>query len=301
MDEQNLNQQQTTPLASAAPAAEQTTPLASQSSVTASPRTDLPQGVYDYSNEIETLYNAQQAAKAQNLANVYQQNVSTLDKELDKIPGEYQTQANDLATQYERNRRNLNFQADLQGLNTGTASQMGLAQNNGYLNSFGKLRASEAEAKRAIELKKADLEMNYKNAVAQSLAEGDYQKATALLAEYQRRDAAATNMEQYNKEQQKSEAALRAAYGDFSVYESLYGAEAAKQMRDFWVQSNPQYAYANGLINAATYKKLTGRDAPDTSPQVVYRWVTKPDPNKGNEDERKQLWLQMGGDNLWST
>lgn len=246
MDEQTLNQQQTTP-------------LASQSSVQAAPRTDLPQGVYDYSEQIASMYDAQQRAKEQSLANAYEQNTATMQREREKISPLYQTQANDLSTQYERNRRNMNFQADLNGLNTGTASQMDLAQNNAYLNSFGKLRASEAEALRAADQQMADLEMGYKNAISQALADNDYQKATALMSEYQRRDAAATAMEQYNRQQQEADAKLKAAYGDFSGYEALFGAETAKNMRDFWLQANPDYAYANGLMSVDQYYKLTGK------------------------------------------
>ena len=36
----------------------------------------------------------------------------------DKLPGQYRQQANDLAAQYERNRRNFNLQAEASGLNT---------------------------------------------------------------------------------------------------------------------------------------------------------------------------------------
>lgn len=246
MDEQTVNQQQTT------------NPLGTTSGVSAAPRTDLPQGVYDYSEQIASMYDAQQAAKEQSLAAAYQQNVATMEREKEKISPLYQTQANDLSTQYERNRRNMNFQADLNGLNTGTGSQMQLAENNAYLNSFGKLRASEAEALRAADQQMADLEMSYKNAVAQALADNDYQKAAALMNEYQRRDAAATAMQQYNRQQQEANAKLLAAYGDFSGYAELFGQETANSMRDFFLQANPDYAWANGLMDAGTYYKLTG-------------------------------------------
>ena len=295
MDEQTVNQQQT-PLTEATPGAEQaTTPLASGSSVTAAPRTDLPQGVYDYSEQIASMYDAQQAAKEQSLANAYQQNVATLEREREKISPLYQTQANDLSTQYERNRRNMNFQADLNGLNTGTASQMDLAQNNAYLNSFGKLRASEAEALRAADQQKADLEMSYKNAVAQALADNDYQKAAALMSEYQRRDAAATAMEQYNRPQQEADAKLKAAYGDFSGYEDLYGAETAKQMRDFFLQANPQYAWANGLMDANTYYKLTGRYPAgySTGSSKSGRYNTKDNDEGGDDTEFQNMVEQL--------
>ena len=322
--------------------------------------------VPDYSNEINAMYDAQKQSQLSQLEGAYNQNVSTMQGEKAKIAPLYNTQANDLATQYERTRRNNNFRADLNGLNTGTASQMDLAQQGNYLKGYGQLRASQAEAERAVDQRIADLEIDYKNAVAQAIASNDYQRATALLDEYKRRDAEAkdesryqyqirtaeqqyqdkmaqqalenqrymteweynTNRQaeqdafarqqyedklaqqaiqnqrydtewaqqlrqyedqlaqqqlqnqrydtewaakeaqrelenqrydtQYGDNQALNNAKLRAAYGDFGGYETLYGKETADAMREFWIQANPNYAYANGLISEDTYNKLLG-------------------------------------------
>ena len=57
----------------------------------------------------------------------------------DKLPGQYQ-QANDLAAQYERNRRNFNLQAEASGLNTGSG---GAAVHDPYgLNSLSDAQRS---------------------------------------------------------------------------------------------------------------------------------------------------------------
>lgn len=260
MDEQTLKNQQVTPTATqaaATPAAQQTTPL--QSSVTAQPTENLPAGVSDYSAQIAQMYDAQMAAKQQSMEDAYNQNLTTMQRAKDEIAPTYFNQGNDLATQYERTRRNNNMRANMNGLNTGAASQMDLAQQSNYLDAFGQVRTAQANAERQADQQIADLEVAYKSQVAQALADNDYQKATALLQEYQRRDNAAEEMRRYNQQQAMADAKLRAAYGDFGGYEALYGADTANAMREFFLQANPDYAYANGLMDANKYYQLTGR------------------------------------------
>lgn len=260
MDEQTLNnQQQVTPTATqaaATPAAQQTTPL--QSSVTAQPAENLPAGVSDYSAQIAQMYDAQMAAKQQSMEDAYNQNMTTMQRAREQIAPTYFNQGNDLATQYERTRRNNNMRADMNGLNTGTASQMDLAQQSNYLDAFGQIRTAQANAERQADQQIADLEVAYKSQVAQALADNDYQKATALLQEYQRRDNAAEEMRRYNQEQAMADAKLRAAYGDFGGFASLYGQGTADAMQKYWAMNNPDYAYAMGLISAAEYQAMTG-------------------------------------------
>lgn len=299
-----MDEQINKPVDTTTAAPENTTPLAQQpvtatqapqssipltSSVTARPAENLPAGVSDYSAEIAQLYDAQMAAQAQALETAYNQNLEAANYAKSQIDPAFNKQGNDLATQYERTRRNNNLRADMNGLNTGAASQMDLAQQSNYLDAFGKVRAAQAQATTEADRQIANLEISYKSAVAQALAQNDYQKAAALMQEYQRRDNAAEEMRRYNQAQAEQDAKVRAAYGDFGGYEALYGANTANAMREFFLQANPGYAYANGLISASTYKKLTGYDAPDTSPQVVYRYInTAPKPTNdvdtfGNE------------------
>ena len=313
MDEQNLlNQQQTqqpvsqtpqtaTP-ATSSPATEPTTPLATpaaqqnqypvqyNSTIQAQPAQNLPEGVADYSAQIQQMYDAQMAAKAQSLEDAYNQNLEAMQYAKGQIDPQFIAQGNDLATQYERTRRNNNLRADMNGLNTGAASQMDLAQQSNYLNSFGQIRAAQAKAQTEADRQIANLEVSYKSAVAQALADNDYQKAAALMQEYQRRDAAAEEMRRYNQQQALADAKLRAAYGDFGGYESIYGSDVSKTMRDFWVQSNPNYAYANGLISAEQYKKLTGRDAPGTSSSRYYG--TRPNTTPGSDEDDTAMRME---------
>lgn len=161
--------------------------------------------VADYSNEINAMYDAQRQQQTQNLENAYNQNLSTLQQSKEQIAPTYFNQGNDLATQYERTRRNNNMRADMNGLNTGTASQMDLAQQSNYLDSYGQIRAAQANAERQADRQIADLEMGYKNSVAQALADNDYQKAAAMLSEYKRRDEAAKEEQRYQYQIQTAE------------------------------------------------------------------------------------------------
>ena len=290
MDEQTLNNQQVTPTATQA--AQQTTPL--QSSVTAQPADNLPAGVSDYSAQIAQMYDAQMAAKQQSMEDAYNQNMTTMQRAREQIAPTYFNQGNDLATQYERTRRNNNMRADMNGLNTGAASQMDLAQQSNYLDAFGQIRTAQANAERQADQQIADLEVAYKSQVAQALADNDYQKATALLQEYQRRDNAAEEMRRYNQQQDLANAKLRAAYGDFGGYEALYGADTANAMREFFLQANPDYAYANGLMDVDKYYKLTGKyPAGYTPPSSGRGGYSRGGGNNGNSSAAESMIQQL--------
>ena len=76
---------------------------------------------------INDLYDAKQQSQLTQLESAYQASRAEAEAARDKLPGQYRQQANDLAAQYERNRRNFNHQAAGNGLNTGSASQAALA------------------------------------------------------------------------------------------------------------------------------------------------------------------------------
>lgn len=137
-----------------------------------------------YAKEINALYDAQKASQLQELESAYNQNLQSLQSAQSQIAPTYATQANDLAAQYERTRMNNNLQAASRGLNTGAGSQMALAQQGNYLSAYGNLKAQQAQAEQAMQQKLAELELSYKNSVAQAIADNDYQRALALFNEY---------------------------------------------------------------------------------------------------------------------
>lgn len=236
--------------------------------------------VADYSNEINAMYDAQRQQQTQNLENAYNQNLSTLQQSKEQIAPTYFNQGNDLATQYERTRRNNNMRADMNGLNTGTASQMDLAQQSNYLSSYGQIRAAQANAERQADRQITDLEMGYKNSVAQALADNDYQRAAAMLSEYKRRDEAAKEEQRYQYQiqtaeqkyqdqlarQQEQDAFAREQYNNSLARQQEQDAFAREQYNNSLTRQQEQDAFARQQYN----NSLTRQQAQDEFARQQY-------------------------------
>ena len=97
------------------------------------------QFVADNTANINAMYDANQQSKLSGLESAYTQNLSDAQAQKKTIDENYNRAANDLAVQYERNRANQNLQAQMNGLNVGTGSQMGLALNSQYGRDFDNL------------------------------------------------------------------------------------------------------------------------------------------------------------------
>lgn len=228
-------------------------------------------------DRINQMYDAQKQAQLSQLESAYNQSLSAAQEAAGKIPGQYQERGNDLAVQYERNRRNLNEQAAGNGINTGTASQQALALNSVYQRDTGALGRAQAEAEATAQRGIADLTAQYQSSISQAVADNDYKRAAALLDEYNN---------QYQKD--LAQAQTLASYGDFSIYANLYGQEAADNMYKGWVAQNPGLAYNTGRITAEEYKNMTGSYPPGyTPPQTAgtYYYPSNPDTDNGGTEE----------------
>lgn len=198
--------------------------------------------------KINDLYNKQYDAQAANLKSAYDRNVSDAQAAQQKIAPQYQTQANQMAAQYERNRRNMNLQNMNNGMGTGTAVQQQEALNNAYQKNYAGLRGQELQAQTDAGQKMVNIGTDYQNALANARAEAENKKAAALISDQN------TQNNWYD-----NQAKIMAGYGDFSAYERLYGKEAADQMKKVWAIQNPDVALSAGIIDAATYHQYTGR------------------------------------------
>lgn len=196
-------------------------------------------------NAINDMYEAQRRAQLAQLEGAYAINKSNAEAERAKIGQTYQQQANDLAAQYERNKRNFNLQAVINGINTGTASQAELANNAMYLRNYGNLRNNEAQADIEAGRLMMNLEAQYQASIAEAIAKNDYSKAAALLDEYNN---------QYTRDLDKAK--ILAEYGEFDGYESLYGKDAADGMKYLWIIQNRDLAYQRNLITKDQYNNL---------------------------------------------
>jgi len=205
---------------------------------------------------VSGMYDAQRNAELAGLKTAYDQNVSNQEAAKANISKQYQASANDLHSQFERNRRNNNMAFAANGLNTGAVGQAQLAQSSAYQRDYGALRGKEsqdiAEAERGL----ADLKVAYQNAIQQANANGDYKKMAALLDDYNT---------QYNT--LLNQAQTLASYGDFSGYSAIpgYTDQQIGNMRSSWIAQNPLLAYNTGAITADQYYKMTGQQAPGTA------------------------------------
>ena len=198
-------------------------------------------------DKIGNLYNQQYNAQAANLKTAYDKSISDAQAAQQKIAPQYQTQANAMATAYERNRRNANLQAMNRGLNTGTAVQQQEALNNVFQKNYAGLRANELGAQASAAQNIADLGFNYQQKLNEARAESENKKAASLIEDQNKQN------DWYDQQ-----AKLLAGYGDFSAYEKLYGADATKQMKDVWIIQNPRAALGAGLIDANRFREITG-------------------------------------------
>jgi hypothetical protein len=178
--------------------------------------------VPDYTSEINAMYDAQRQQQLQSLESAYNQNTQTLKNSLANNAKLYNERANDLSAQYERTRMNNNMRAASNGISTGAASQMDLAQQANYLNAFGGIRSAQADSEAAINQQIANLELTYKNAVSDAIANNDHERAAALLAEYKRRDEAA-------KEEQRYQEQMRRQAEQDALAREQYNAQVSRQ------------------------------------------------------------------------
>ena len=238
---------------------------------------------------INDLYDAKKQSQLSQLESAYQASRAEAEAARDKLPGQYQQQANDLAAQYDRNRRNFNIQAAGAGLNSGTAGQAALAQNSAYQRDMGNLRTAQADAMTEADRGIAELERQYQANVSSAIADNDYQRAQALLNEYNNGYTRDLNT-----------AKTLAAYGDFSGYASLYGQDTANSMAALWKAQNPELAYNTGRMSAEEYKAITGKYPAGYTPAYTPQPEPDPEPEGKGLDTRGMStilsWVRNAGD-----
>ena len=152
-----------------------------------------------YEAQIEPTNNVYDAAKDAVLAQLetaYENNRIEAEAAKAKIPGIYNQQANAVAADAAIQQRNFNEQAAASGLNTGTGSQVRLSQNNALLGGLSGIRRSQAEAEADMDTKLLQLYTTYQNSITEALANNEYERAAALLGEYQRAAESAVDVAQ---------------------------------------------------------------------------------------------------------
>lgn len=243
---------------------------------------------------VNTKFDAAKEASLAAIETAYQNSRANAEAQKTKIPGIYQTKANELSADAERQNLNFNEYAAASGLNSGAGSQAKLAQSVVNQQNMGALKQSAADAIKDAEFELSRLYTEYQNSIAQAVANNEYDRAAALLAEYQRAAestvtvaqaqadegyrayTAGVNAEQmkldeeqraYERQFKDSQAARNistenadrlAAYGDFSGYAALgYTPEQIAMMEQAWNVANPDIAYYTGRITSDQYNAIT--------------------------------------------
>lgn len=227
----------------------------------------------------------------QNYQNAFNQAYQTQQNANGKIDETYQQSAQDISNQYAIYRQNMGMNIANQGLNTGLGSQMQLSLYNSRNQSLAQNSVAHAQAVQAGEQALANLELQYRTAIAEAIGNNDLSLAQSLYEEIQ------------NDENRKLVIAqTMAQYGDYSGYQDIYGSQTAKEMQDAydkakqesknienaellaemgdfealadyydwtdeqyanatsqWIYANPGYAYYTGKITAAQYYAITGQ------------------------------------------
>lgn len=221
--------------------------------VTPAPKVDLKSQYQrrqaESANRINDLYDKQYQTKALGLKSTFDRNLSDRQAALDAISPQYQTAANDLAINLERQRRNASLNAMNNGMATGTQVQQQNAFGNKWLDTYGRLRKEEAGAIDTANRDIANLRSEYNDALVNARAETDTKRDQAII------EAANKDREWY-----ENQAKALAQSGNFDAYKDIYGSAQAKTMQNAWIAQNPDLAYRMGTISAKQYKKLTGKD-----------------------------------------
>lgn len=245
---------------------------------------------------VNRLYDARREAALAALRSAFEANSSTLEAQRAEIPGVFQTQRNAAAAQSEQAGRSFNEYAAASGLNSGTGGQAALARSNRLQGDLSALGQQEAAEQRKLESQLAQLKVQYQNDIASAIANGEYERAAALLEEYRRAEESAVTTAQAQADEnyrgwqsgvtgaqaaeksrrerlQDAEAAADAARkealeragrlaeaGDFSGYLALgYSQAETEAMRQAWIAKNPAAAYRAGLITWEELNRLTGK------------------------------------------
>lgn len=228
----------------------------------------------DYVNQ---LYAAQQEAALAGLKAAYDKNTIALNAAAEKIPATYQSAKNQTAATAAQSQRAFNERAAASGISSGAGSQASLSMSNQLQSNLSNISAQQADAVKDLETQRLQLSTAYNNAVAQAVANGELEKASALYQEAVRVDnsliaqAQAQADENYRYQIAKQEAAQNAykiqksyadtlaAYGDFSGYLAMgYPESVVALMASTWAAKNPLLAQAQGITPATTGNSASG-------------------------------------------
>ena len=232
--------------------------------------------------QVGNVYDTARDAQLLALENQYNMSRAESQRAAEQIPQAYQQQALAAEQQAARDRLAFNEQAAASGLNVGAGSQAQLAQNTALQGNLASIGTARANAEAEAQFQLMQMERQYQNAVSEALANNEYERAAALMQEYQReaqstveaanqrallnfqeQQAAARSAQETANQQAaldyelrrqnmtdaEKRAATLAQYGDFSGYGELgYSPAEQAAMKQAWIAQNPDIAAAMGYV-----------------------------------------------------
>lgn len=227
--------------------------------------------------KVNQTYDAKQDSTLAALETAYNQNMMDANATLEKIPGTYRKQKNSAEAEYEKQRKAFAEYAANSGVSSGAGSQAQLAYSNQLQGDLNDIGVAQANATADAQLQISKLKQGYQDSVAEAVKQNDYERAAALLGEYQKQaqsivDVAQAQADEYYRAWQSQlankqylaewertadaeaydraleQAETLAAYGDFSGYGALgYTADQIANMQALWAAANtPSYSYSSG-------------------------------------------------------
>lgn len=219
-------------------------------------------------DQTNSLYDAALSKSKAALEAAYNSSKLALEQAKAKIPATYQAKANTVAANAEKEKQAFNEQAAHSGLNTGTGSQVQLSMANQAMADQASIRAAEANALQDAENQLSALYVEYQGNIAQAIANNEYDRAAALLAEYKQAaqsvvDVASdqaylnlsytqnnTSVNNTNYDRLVSMAEALAAVGDYSGYLALgWTSDMVKNAEATWKAANPDIMAYKGYYS----------------------------------------------------
>ncbi len=153
-------------------------------------------GGSDLEAYIRQLYRSGLDAQLAALKSAYEKNVLNYQAQADQIAQAYQAQRDQAAAQNDLQRMYMNEVGAVQGLNTGAAGQLALAQSGAYQGALAQLLAAEGQDRAANALALAQLEAGYRGDVDAAAAKSNSAMLEALIDEAVRQEKLAYQLQQ---------------------------------------------------------------------------------------------------------
>ena len=227
-------------------------------------------GATDGSGYINDIYGAAADAALAQLRGGYDSSVLELDRNAERLRGQYHDAENQAAVQSALEKLNMNEQFSALGLNTGARGQLALSQSNALQSNLSGLEQQLMQGLADIDTQRAQLAAEYQSQVAEAIANNELEKAQALYNEYVRQDEAAQSQQQYL-------AQLQMQSREYDLSQASANAELARAQVDAMLKSGqtPSAAlitaagyspeYVNAMIAAARVSGGYGRDTSEDS------------------------------------